>query len=63
MTKFNATVKITNGNAYAIMGAVSKAIKKAGATQEEIKKYQEESVSGDYNNVITTASKYVNVEV
>lgn len=40
-----------DGNAYAIMGAVSKALKKAGLTQEA-KQYMQEAMSGDYDNLL-----------
>ena len=58
------TVKLTgnDGNAFAIMGAVSKALKKAGATPEEVQEYMAESMSGDYNNLLRTAMRWVNVE-
>jgi ribosomal protein S9 len=58
------TVKLTgnDGNAFAIMGAVSKALKKAGATAEEVEEYMNESMSGDYNNLLRTAMRWVNVE-
>ena len=57
------TVKLLgeDGNAFAIMGTVAKALKKAGASQEHIEKYYEESSSGDYDNLIRVAMKYANV--
>jgi hypothetical protein len=65
MSKYETvTVKLTgnDGNAFAIMGAVSKALRKAGATQDEIQTYMTESMSGDYDNLLRTAMKWVNVE-
>ena len=58
------TVKLIgeDGNAYAIMGRVSNALKKAGADQEYINKYTEESTSGDYGHLLRTAMKYADVE-
>jgi hypothetical protein len=50
-----------DGNAYAIMGAVQKALKRAGVSHEEIAKYLEESMSGDYDNLIATACRWVKV--
>jgi hypothetical protein len=57
------TVKLIgeDGNAFAIMGTVAKALKKAGFSQEHIAKYYEESSSGDYDNLIRVAMKYANV--
>jgi hypothetical protein len=65
MSKYQTvTVKLVgnDGNAFAIMAAVSKAIRKAGATAEEVEQYMNESMSGDYNNLLRTAMKWVNVE-
>jgi hypothetical protein len=65
MSKYQTvTVKLTgnDGNAFAIMGAVSKALRKAGATADEVEQYMNESMSGDYDNLLRTAMKWVNVE-
>jgi hypothetical protein len=43
------------------MGTVKKALKKAGYPKEEVDKYLEESMSGDYNNLLQVAMKWVNV--
>lgn len=51
----------TNGNAFVIMGVVSNALRKAKVPEEEIKKYGEESISGDYDNLLQTAFKWVTV--
>jgi hypothetical protein len=58
------TVKLTgnDGNAFSIMAQVSKALRKAGATAEEVEEYMAESMSGDYNNLLRTAMRWVNVE-
>ncbi len=50
-----------SGNAGFIIGKVAKALKRAGATKAEIDEYRNESTSGDYNNVIQTAMRWVNV--
>jgi len=57
------TVKLIgeDGNAFAIMGTVAKALKKAGFSDEHIAEYYEESSSGDYDNLIRVAMKYANV--
>ena len=57
------TVKLIgeDGNAFAILGKVSKALKKAGLT-EEAKKYMEEATSGDYNHLLAVTMEYVDVE-
>ena len=50
-----------NGNAYAIMGAVQDALKRGGVPKKEIDKYLEESMSGDYDNLLRTAMRWVSV--
>jgi hypothetical protein len=65
MSKYQTvTVKLTgnDGNAFSIMAQVSKALRKAGATAEEVEQYMNESMSGDYDNLLRTAMKWVNVE-
>ena len=61
--KYNIDVQLTgnDGNAFAIMGAVSTALKRAGASKEEVKQYQSESMAGDYNQLLQTAMRWVNV--
>jgi len=46
----------------AIMGRVSNAMRKAGVPQEEINEYLDESMSGDYDNLLRTAIKWVATE-
>ena len=48
-----------DGNAYAIMGAAQRVLKRAGATPEEISQYLEESMSGDYENLVETVGKWL----
>lgn len=50
-----------DGNAFAIMGAVKNALRKNGVSKEEIDQYLAESMSGDYNNLLATACKWVDV--
>lgn len=63
MAKYNVEVQLSgqDGNAFAIMGSVQKALKQAGATKEDIDTYLSESMSGDYDNLLRTAMKYVEV--
>jgi hypothetical protein len=49
-----------DGNAFAILGRVSKALRNAGADQEYINQFRNEATSGDYNHLLSTAMKYVN---
>lgn len=63
MPKYDIDVQLigNDGNAFAVMGSVMSALKRAGATPEELKQYQEESMSGDYDNLLRVASQWVNV--
>jgi len=62
--KFDISVNLVgeDGNAFAIMGRVSKALKKAGASSEEVKQYMDESMSGDYDNLLRVAMSWVNCD-
>lgn len=59
----NVKVKLSgrDGNAYAIMGAVSAALRTAGASKEEIQAYIDESTAGTYVELLQTAMRWVNV--
>ena len=61
--KEKPTVKLigTNGNSFAIIGRVKEALLKAGADKEYIFKYQDEVMSGDYNNLLCVTMDYVHV--
>ena len=51
-----------DGNAFAIIGTVQQALRKASVPQNDIDEFVVEAMSGDYNNVITTALKWVTVK-
>lgn len=48
-----------DGNAYAIMGYTSKAMKRAGFTKEEVDHMYKEATSGDYSNLICVCDEYI----
>jgi hypothetical protein len=50
-----------DGNAFAIMGTIQKALRKAEVPKEEIDLYLKESMSGDYENLLRTAMRWVSV--
>lgn len=50
-----------DGNAFAIMGAVSGALRRHGVPKEEIDAYTKESMSGDYDHLLQTAMRWVSV--
>ena len=49
------------GNAFAIMGAVSDAIRRANPDNHRaiVQEYHAQAMSGDYNNLILVSSRYV----
>lgn len=51
----------TDGNAFSIMGKVTLALRRGGISSDEIAKFREEATSGDYDNVIQTAMRWVDV--
>ena len=63
-TKFDIDVQLTgtDGNAFALMGKVSEGIKKAGGTSEDVRSFQDEAMSGDYNHLLRTCMAWVNVQ-
>lgn len=60
----NITAKLIgrDGNAYAIMAAVKKALRNGGVSRDEIDQYLKESTSGDYDHLLQTAMDWVNIE-
>lgn len=64
MPKYDITVKLIgeDGNAFAILGAVSRAMRRAGISQNEITNYLNEAKSGDYDNLLRVTMQTVNVE-
>jgi hypothetical protein len=63
MPKYQVEVQLSgnDGNAFAIMGAVKKALKGAGASAEEVEQYLAESMAGDYDNLLRVAMDWVEV--
>jgi hypothetical protein len=60
----NVTVKLSDrdGNAFAILGRVRRELRNAKVPLEAIEEFTKEATSGDYDNVIQTSMKWVNVE-
>lgn len=50
-----------DGNAFAIMGAVTKAMKSHKVPNDEIAAFRQEAMSGDYDNLLRTAMQWVSV--
>ena len=58
------TVQLTgeNGNSFFIIGRVTRALRRNDVPTEEIKQFTDEAMSGDYDNILQTCMKWVNVE-
>ncbi len=50
-----------DGNAFALVGAVSKALRNYGIPRAEVDKFASEALSGDYDHVLQTCMEYVEV--
>ena len=48
-----------NGNALSVVAYVKNAMKQEGASKEQIERYVEEALSGDYNQVLMTSMEYL----
>ena len=48
-----------DGNAFTIIGSISKALSRGGVSLEEVYKFQEEATDGDYYHVLKTCMKWV----
>lgn len=51
-----------DGNAFFIIGRVNRALKNGGATKAEIDEFQKDAMSGNYDHVLQTVMRWVNVE-
>lgn len=51
-----------DGNAFSILGAVSKAMRRARIPQAEVDEYFKEAASGTYDNLISTSMRWVTLE-
>jgi hypothetical protein len=65
MTKFpEVSVKLVgeDGNAFAILGRVQKAMRRAGVEKSDIDAYLKEATSGDYNHLLVTTMNTVSCD-
>ena len=62
-TKFDIDVELTgvDGNAFVIMGKVTRALRRGGATTEQIDEFHSAASGGDYDHLLQTCMKWVNV--
>jgi len=51
-----------DGNAFSILGKALKVARKAGWTEDQVKKFQKEATSGNYDHLLSTCMKYFEVK-
>jgi len=51
----------TDGNAFALLGTVKKALKNGGVSEGEIDEFLNEATSDDYTHLLKTCMEWVNV--
>jgi hypothetical protein len=51
-----------DGNAFAILGMVGKALRRAGIDKSEIDAFYAEATRGDYDDLLATCMRWVEVE-
>jgi hypothetical protein len=58
------TVQLTgeDGNAFAVMGAVKKALMRNGVSKEDRELFVEQAMSGDYDNLLCVCMEWVEVK-
>lgn len=63
MAKFDVDVELTDvdGNAFSVMGAVTKTMRRNGISQTDIDEYKKEAMSGDYDHLLRVTMETVNV--
>lgn len=63
MPHYNITVQLVgeDGNAFAILARVDRALKNAGASKPDRERFYQEATAGDYDHLLSTCSKWVNV--
>lgn len=50
-----------DGNSFAIIGAVQRALKRNGVSKEQLNAFTAEATSGDYDHLLQTAMRWVTV--
>jgi hypothetical protein len=57
----NLKVQLTghDGNAFGILGRVTKEMRRAGVAQEDIDAFMQEATAGDYAHLLATCMRWV----
>lgn len=63
MAKHDITVQLTgeDGNAFAVLATVQRALKNNGVPKEERDQYFVEATAGDYDNLLSVTMNWVDV--
>lgn len=51
-----------DGNAFFIIGRVCKALRRGGATTQEVDEFCKEASSGNYDHLLATVQRWVNTD-
>lgn len=51
-----------DGNAFAILGRVARAMRLAGLSEEQRKEFNDKATAGDYDHLLQTVMRYVTVD-
>ena len=57
----NVDLSNCDGNAFSILGRVSKEMRRAGVSDNEVSVFTKEAMSGDYNKLLQTCMRWVDV--
>ena len=62
--KYDITVQLSgeDGNAFNLMGIVNRALRNADAPQKDIDDFIKEATASDYDHLLQTCMKWVNVD-
>jgi len=52
-----------DGNAFTVMSAVSKALRKAGADKEYVNEYMKEAMATSYDNLLRVSMEYADFDI
>jgi hypothetical protein len=52
----------TDGNAFAVLGKVSRALRQAGVSQAERDAFTQEATASDYDRLLQTVMRWVDVD-
>ena len=50
-----------DSNAFAIMGNVARALRRAGISTEEVEEYRQEAFQGDYDHLLQVTMRWVTI--